>query len=89
MASSSKNIKMPLVFAISVGGLFALVASVVFGIAWYAYQDKVTLRKQVLSEPTHPADYLRYEQEQLNTLEENGLGDAMQDVVADYAEEEG
>ena len=57
MASSSKDIKMPLVFAISIGSVFALVASVVFGIAWYAYQDKVTLREQVLTEPTHPVQY--------------------------------
>lgn len=72
MASSSKQIKMPLVFAISVGSVFALVASVVFGIAWYAYQDHVTLREQVLSEPTHPIDYQSRQQQMQEDLKQAG-----------------
>lgn len=57
MASSSKNISMPLVFAISVGSIFALVASVVFGLAWYEYEARVAIREQVLETPSHPAEY--------------------------------
>ena len=80
MASSSKQIKMPLVFAISVGSVFALVASVVFGIAWYVYQDQVTLREQVLSEPTHPADYEALMQSQRGHLEQTGVERVGQDT---------
>lgn len=68
MASSSKNINMPLVFAVAVGSIFALIASVVFGLAWYEYEQRVALREQVLSEPTHTAEFDAVIQQQTGDL---------------------
>lgn len=57
MASSSKNISMPLVFAISIGSVFAMVASTVFAMAWYAYEDNKAVSANVKAAPMHSAEY--------------------------------
>lgn len=57
MASSSKNISMPLVFAISVGSVFAMVASTLFAMAWYAYESKKVVNANIAATPMHSADY--------------------------------
>lgn len=53
MASSSKNISMPLVFAISVGSVFAMVACTLFGMAWYEYEDRKVINSRVEAAPMH------------------------------------
>ena len=75
MASSSKTINMPLIFAISIGATVSLVAITMFGLAWYEYEARVVLRDQVLLEdgkaaPTHGDAYIRVREEQ-----EANLGD--------------
>ena len=75
MASSSKTINMPLIFAISIGATVSLVAITMFGLAWYEYEARRTLTNQVLLEdgkaaPTHGDAYLRVREEQ-----EANLGD--------------
>ncbi len=57
MASSSKNISMPLVFAISVGSVFAMVAITVFGMAWYEYEDRKVINARVEAAPMHNEAY--------------------------------
>lgn len=57
MASSSKNISMPLVFAISVGSVFAMVAITVFGMAWYSYEDRKVVNARVTDAPMHNEAY--------------------------------
>jgi len=73
MASSSKNINMPLIFAISIGASVSLVAISMFGLAWYEYEAKVVLREQVLEEdgmpaPMHDAAYERARSAQMENL---------------------
>lgn len=68
MASSSKNINMPLIFAISIGSAVSLVAIVMFGLAWYEYEARVVLNDQVLVKPTHDAEYDKALAEQLENL---------------------
>ena len=57
MASSSKQISMPLVFAISVGSVFAMVAATVFGMAWYSYEDRKVVNARVSDAPMHNEAY--------------------------------
>lgn len=57
MASSSKSINMPLMFAVTIGATVSLVASVMFALAWYEYEAKVVLREQVIETPTHSPAY--------------------------------
>ena len=57
MASSSKNISMPLVFAISVGSVFAMIASTVFGMAWYAFENRKVINARVDTSPMHSKAY--------------------------------
>ena len=57
MASSSKTINMPLMFAVSIGASVSLVATVMFSLAWYEYERRVVLHDQVLVAPTHGEDY--------------------------------
>ena len=57
MASSSKNINMPLIFALSIGAAVSLVATVMFALAWYEYEQRVVLNEQVLSLPMHDELY--------------------------------
>jgi len=57
MASSSKNISMPLVFAISAGSVFAMVAITVFGMAWYSYEDRKVVNERINDAPMHNEAY--------------------------------
>lgn len=57
MASSSKQISMPLVFAISVGSVFAMVAITLFAMAWYAYESKKIVNANVAATPMHSAEF--------------------------------
>lgn len=68
MASSSKNINMPLIFAISIGATVSLVATSMFGLAWYQYEARVVLREQVLVGPTHDNSYDKVKAQQLANL---------------------
>lgn len=70
MASSSKQINMPLIFAISIGATVSLLATTMFGLAWYEYESRVVLNEQVLQGPTHDDAYDRVRAEQ-----EANLGD--------------
>jgi hypothetical protein len=85
MASSSKQINMPLIFAISIGSAVSLVAITMFGLAWYEYEAKVVLREQVLVGPTHDDAYDRVHAEQ-----EANLGDidaAILSVAAEHVKD--
>lgn len=68
MASSSKNINMPIMFAISIGATVSLVATVMFGLAWYEYEARKVLTDQVLTGPTHDDAYDKAKAEQLANL---------------------
>ncbi|MEM9415725.1 MAG: hypothetical protein AAGA29_09650 [Planctomycetota bacterium] len=57
MASSSKQISMPLVFAISIGSVFAMIAITVFAMAWYAYENNKVVSANVNAAPVHSAEY--------------------------------
>ncbi|XAM01345.1 hypothetical protein OT109_08110 [Phycisphaeraceae bacterium D3-23] len=57
MASSSKNISMPLVFAISIGSVFAMVACTLFAMAWYSYENKKIVTANVNAAPMHSAEF--------------------------------
>lgn len=57
MASSSKTINMPLMFAITIGSTVSLLAITMFGLAWYEFESKTVIREQVLEKPTHDKDY--------------------------------
>ncbi|MFI4859477.1 MAG: hypothetical protein ACIAXF_02225 [Phycisphaerales bacterium JB063] len=57
MASSSKNISMPLVFAISIGSVFAMIACTVFAMAWYSYENKKIVTANVDAAPMHSPEY--------------------------------
>lgn len=57
MASSSKTINMPLLFAISIGATVSLLATTMFGLAWYEYEARRVLNDQVLTGPTHDETY--------------------------------
>lgn len=48
---------MPLVFAISVGSVFAMVACTVFGMAWYEYEDRKVVNSRVNHAPMHSEAY--------------------------------
>jgi hypothetical protein len=61
---------MPLMFAISIGATVSLLATTMFGLAWYEYEARVVLREQVLEGPTHDDAYDRVRAEQ-----EANLGD--------------
>ena len=86
MASSSKTINMPLMFAISIGAAVSLVATTMFGLAWYEYEAKVVLREQVLEEdgkhaPMHDATY-----ERAKATEMENLGDIDAAILSIAAE---
>ncbi len=68
MASSSKTINMPLMFAISIGATVSLVAITMFGLAWYEYESRIVLNEQVLSGPTHDDAYEAAKAEQIENL---------------------
>ena len=70
MASSSKNINMPVLFAISIGAAVSLVVAVMFALAWYEYEDRVVINDHVLSAPMHTDDHNKTRAEQ-----EANLGD--------------
>lgn len=57
MASSSKSINMPLMFAVSIGASVSLVAITMFALAWYQYESRVVLTDQVIETPTHDPAY--------------------------------
>ena len=82
MASSSKNINMPLMFAISIGATVSLLATTMFGLAWYEYEAKVVLKEQVLTGPTHNEAYGRVRAEQ-----EANLGDIDAAILAIAAQQ--
>ena len=82
MASSSKTINMPLMFAISIGATVSLVAITMFGLAWYEYESRVVLNEQVLTGPTHDAAYDEAKAEQLANL-----GDIDAAIIAVAAEQ--
>lgn len=86
MASSSKNINMPIMFAITIGATVSLLATTMFGLAWYEYEAKRTLTNQVLlkdgkAAPTHNAAYDAIKAEQLANL-----GDIDAAIIAIAAE---
>lgn len=83
MASSSKTINMPLMFAISIGSTVSLLAVTMFGLAWYEYEAKVVLREQVIDTPTHDAGYERHLAEQEANL--SGIDKAMAEVAGQGA----
>lgn len=87
MASSSKTINMPLMFAISIGATVSLVAITMFGLAWYEYESRVVLRDQVLTGPTHDDAYDRAKAQQLTNL--GDIDKAMRDVAAAHGHENG
>ena len=92
MASSSKTINMPLMFAISIGATVSLVAITMFGLAWYEYESKVVLREQVLETPTHDDAYNRARAEQeanLGDIDAAILAVAAEQVTDDSADAEG
>lgn len=82
MASSSKTINMPLLFAISIGASVALVATTMFALAWYKYEAKVVLRDQVLEGPTHDDHYDKALAEQQANL--GDIDQAMKAVAAEH-----
>lgn len=82
MASSSKTINMPLIFAISIGAAVSLVAITMFGLAWYEYESRVVINEQVLVLPTHDDTYDRILAEQ-----EENLGDIDAAILAIAAEQ--
>lgn len=82
MASSSKQINMPLIFAISIGATVSLVAISMFGLAWYEYEARVVLNEQVLQGPTHDDAYDRVRAEQ-----DANLGDIDAAILAVAAEQ--
>lgn len=82
MASSSKTINMPLIFAISIGSAVSLVAISMFGLAWYEYESRVVINQQVLVLPTHDDAYDRALAEQ-----EANLGDIDAAILAVAAEQ--
>lgn len=85
MASSSKSINMPLMFSISIGASVSLVAITMFGLAWYEYEARATLRDQVLVKPTHDDSYNKTLAEQEANLGE--IESAMQQVAAEQADQ--
>ena len=85
MASSSKTINMPLIFAISIGATVSLVAISMFGLAWYEYEARVVLREQVLEGPTHDAAYDERKAEQLANL--GDIDEAMLKIASEYAKD--
>lgn len=92
MASSSKTINMPLIFAISIGATVSLVAITMFGLAWYEYESRVVLREQVLEGPTHSDAYDRVRAEQeanLGDIDAAILSIAAEELKDDAAEGEG
>lgn len=87
MASSSKTINMPLIFAICIGATVSLVAITMFGLAWYEYEARIVLREQVLMQdgktaPTHDEAYEAIKAEQLTNL-----GDIDAAIIAVAAEQ--
>ena len=85
MASSSKNINMPLIFAISIGAAVSLLAVTMFGLAWYQYEARRTLTDQVLVGPTHTDAYDRAHQEQLDNL--GDIDTAILSVAAEHVKD--
>lgn len=85
MASSSKNINMPVMFAISIGAAVSLLATTMFGLAWYEYEAKRILSQQVLVGPTHSETYEQAKQEQLNNL--GDIDAAILSVAAEHVKD--
>ena len=85
MASSSKTINMPLMFAIAIGATVSLLATTMFGLAWYEYESKVVLKEQVLTGPTHDNTYDRVKQEQVENL--GDIDAAILSVAAEHVKD--
>lgn len=85
MASSSKTINMPLIFAISIGATVSLVAITMFGLAWYEYESRVVLKEQVLEGPTHDEAYDERKAEQLANL--GDIDAAILTIASEYAKD--
>ena len=91
MASSSKTINMPLMFAISIGAAVSLVATTMFGLAWYEYEAKVVLREQVFEgedgkpAPMHDASYERAKAAELENL--GDIDAAILSVAAEHVKD--
>lgn len=82
MASSSKTINMPLIFAVSIGATVSLIAIVMFGLAWYEYEYRLVLKDQVLSLPTHDDQYDQRLAEQEAHLE--GIDQAIVEIAKEH-----
>jgi|GEM_PF-2395528 len=80
MASSSKTINMPLMFAIAIGSAVSLVAISMFGLAWYQYESRVVISEQVLSQPMHDQNYDKHLAQQIENR--GDIDAAMAQVVA-------
>ena len=87
MASSSKSINMPLMFAVSIGATVSLVAIVIFALAWFEYEQRVVLKDQVLTGPTHDVEYDKHLAQQQANLA--GLDEAKNKIVAEQAMHDG
>ena len=87
MASSSKSINMPLIFAVSIGAAVSLVAIVMFALAWYEYEARVVLNDQVIDAPTHDALYEQRAAEQRANLE--GIESSVQHIVSENGPDQG
>lgn len=85
MASSSKSINMPLMFAISIGATVSLLATTMFGLAWYEYEARRVLNDQVLTGPTHDDIYEARKAEQLANL--GDIDTAMIAIAAEHAKD--
>lgn len=83
MASSSKSINMPLMFAVSIGAAVSLVAITMFALAWYQYEARVVLTEQVIETPTHDAVYDKALAEQEANL--GKIDEAISSVAAEHA----
>jgi len=83
MASSSKNINMPLVFAIAIGSVVALIVSVMFGLAWYEYENRVVLQDNVIDSPTHDDIFDARMAEQRSHLQ--GIDEVIEHMAMEHA----
>jgi len=68
MASSSKNISMPLVFAVSIGAVFAMVAITVFAMGWLEFESRKVTAQRLEGAPTHTPAYEKAYNEQEASL---------------------
>jgi queuine/archaeosine tRNA-ribosyltransferase len=85
MASNSTTINMPVMFAISIGATVSLLATTMFGLAWYEYEAKKTLNQQVLVGPTHTDSYDRAKAEQMENL--GDIDAAILSVAAEHVKD--